>query len=83
LPTISQPSLPTSQLARPRQGRSNRIGPSETAAKAAADEKAAPGSCADIEHAEGLWRMLRAFVKVAAAECEEALGLSAAGNTTT
>ena len=44
------------------------------AVKAAyAEEKAAPGSPADIKRAEALWSMLRAFVKVAAEECDETL----------
>jgi hypothetical protein len=44
--------------------------------------KAAPGSPADFKHAEALWSMLRAVVKVAAEECDAARGLISAGNTT-
>jgi hypothetical protein len=41
---------------------------------ACAEEKAAPGSPADIKRAEALWGMMRAFVKVAGEQCDEALG---------
>jgi hypothetical protein len=48
---------------------------------AAAKAEVAPGSPADLKQAEALWSMLRAFVKVAAEECDAARGLIEAGNT--
>ncbi len=52
------------------------------AAIAAAKAEAAPGSPADIKHAEALWGMLRAFVKMAGEECDKAGGMIKAGPPT-
>jgi hypothetical protein len=52
------------------------------AAIAAAKAEAAPGSPADITHAEAVWDMLRAAVKGATEECNKARGvITAASNT--
>lgn len=48
------------------------------ALEAANARKAAPGSPADLEHARGLWALLRSAAKVAADACDKALPPGAA-----